>query len=93
MLTRNNLLDLFSTFIQFSEDRMSKWITDLKLQKSINCYLKQESKNKITENFVSLFLYRQWCDNPSTLAKYHLIAYLQEPCYWASQNIISKFPN
>ncbi len=93
MQHRQNLIDLFSTFIQFFEDRFSSWVTDFKLKKNMTSYLQKEPGKENSEKFWSLFWYQQWKNNTNVLAKNHLLAYLQEPCYWASQNVVTKFTN
>lgn len=93
MQNRKKLIDLFSTFIHFSDDIFNTWITDFKLKKNIENYLKKEPEKQSSESFWSFFFYREYYKNSNVLAKNHLLAYLQEPCYWAAQNTVNKFPN
>ncbi|OUL34019.1 sigma-70 family RNA polymerase sigma factor [Nostoc sp. 106C] len=98
MRTRLEITEIFSTFAQLEADRFSKWLTDARLRRSMQNSLAeiaktQDSANKFTDNFWSLYWYKIWRSNPqlSNLAKAHLSAYLQETCYWAAQRAIAKF--
>ncbi|MCS7148593.1 MAG: sigma-70 family RNA polymerase sigma factor [Geminocystis sp.] len=93
MQPRNDLMDLFSTFIQFSGDRFGGWLTDFRLRRNIEKILQQEESRSINEKFLALHFYRQWLHCPNSLARNHLLAYLQEPCYLTALNVFRKFPH
>ncbi len=85
---------IFSTFAQLEADRFSKWLTDMKLRRSMHSCLKtQDLANTFTDNFWSLYWYKIWISKSqlSNLAKQHLSAYLQETCYWVAEKAIAKF--
>lgn len=86
-------MDLFSTFIQFSGDRFGGWLTDFRLRRNIEKILQQEESRSINEKFLALHFYRQWLHCPNSLARNHLLAYLQEPCYLTALNVFRKFPH
>lgn len=89
MRLRSKITEMFSTFAYFHSDSDAKWITDSKLRRSIeNCLEKSSSQS---EQFWSLFWYKIWRENAESLAFMHLLAYLQEPCYWAAKNTMAKF--
>lgn len=90
MRSRQGITELFSTFLQFEADRVTGWVTDARLRRNIrNC---QESlpQSETSENFWIVYLYKLWNNEPESLVRGHLSAYLQESCYWAAQKIISK---
>lgn len=92
---------MFSTFLQFEADRFSHWAIDLRLHRSMQrcweSYTKRQSvpgsERRSLEQFWTLYWYRCWQTQENTLAEGHLSAYLQEPCYWAAQQMIRKFTN
>ncbi|MEL6939205.1 MAG: sigma-70 family RNA polymerase sigma factor [Cyanobacteria bacterium J06598_1] len=43
------------------------------------------------EGFWALYWFQQWQTKEHPLAGQHLSAYLQEPCYWAVENITRRF--
>ncbi|KYC40001.1 group 3/4 sigma-70 RNA polymerase sigma factor [Scytonema hofmannii PCC 7110] len=91
MHPRNNLVEIFSTFLVFADDRFCRWVTDAKLRRSIANAI-QQTPQETDEDFWISFLYNQLRKSSSvTLAKEHTIAYLQEPCYWTSQKIVASF--
>ncbi len=93
MLSRETINEVFSTFIQFSDDNFSNWLTEPRLKRNMEFHKKKESENQKSERFWSLFWYQKWRDQTDILAKNHLLAYLQESCYWTSQKTVSLFPN
>ncbi len=91
MRSRQDIVEIFSTFIQFDFDRFSDWVSDPRLRRSINkCLTKEDSINH-SENFWAIYWHKRWCQEPSGIARDHLIAYLQEPCFWSSRKTISNF--
>lgn len=93
MYSRETINEVFSTFIQFSDDNFSNWLTEPRLKRNMEFQEKKESENQKSERFWSLFWYKKWRDQTDILAKNHLLAYLQESCYWTSQKTVSRFPN
>jgi RNA polymerase sigma factor (sigma-70 family) len=90
MQPRQSLIELFSTFIQFSEDYFNGWVSDGQLRKNMQRHLNQLGAEKTSERFWYLFWYKQWAEESTNLARNHLSAYLQEVCYWTAQKIISR---
>ncbi|NJL79565.1 MAG: sigma-70 family RNA polymerase sigma factor [Richelia sp. RM2_1_2] len=90
MQPRNNLVEIFSTFLQFDADRFRSWATDAKLRRSmINCA--KQIPQETSENFWALYWYKQWHSQSQQIAKEHLLAYLQECCYWSSAKAANTF--
>lgn len=90
MKPRQRIIELFSTFIQFTDDLFDYWVTDSRLRRSIQCTLEQVaelSNADSSEQFWVLYWYRLWKINPECLAAGHLSAYLQESCYWVAQRV------
>lgn len=76
------LIEAFCSFIEFQDDRFLRWIIDPRLRRSMEKRLTQSTE--ISEQFWALYWYRRWQKHPQGLERSHLIAHLQEPCYWAS---------
>ncbi|AFZ23092.1 RNA polymerase sigma factor, sigma-70 family [Cylindrospermum stagnale PCC 7417] len=99
MRPRQEIVETFSTFAQLENDKFSKWLTDVRLRRSMERYLQNSPDTKhlvepaVTGYFWSLYWYKVWRLNPklSNLAKQHLSAYLQETCYWAAGKILARF--
>jgi RNA polymerase sigma factor (sigma-70 family) len=96
MHPRKNIIDIFSTFVQFDADRFRSWAIDIKLRRSMQSCLNL-TPQEISENFWVLYWYnalQKQIDKTQQvrrLAREHLVAYLQEPCYWTSQKTAASF--
>lgn len=93
MRPRASLIDIFSTFLQFDADRLKGWICDRTLQRNMERTLKTLTSTAASESFWVLYWHKLWQQQPQTLAYRHLVAYLQEAGYWASQKIFTNFAN
>ncbi|NMG07451.1 sigma-70 family RNA polymerase sigma factor [Brasilonema sp. UFV-L1] len=91
MRPRQEITDMFSTFAQLEGDRFSKWLTDHKLYKNIQNHLDHSSEALKSENFWALYWHKHWRSGSNNLAKMHLLAYLQESCYWTASKTVAKF--
>lgn len=91
MRPRKEITDMFSTFVQLERGRFSKWLTDAKLYRNMQNHLKHSSSALKSENFWGLYWYKQWRSGFNNLARMHLLAYLQEPCYWVASKTVAKF--
>jgi RNA polymerase sigma factor (sigma-70 family) len=92
MHPRQNTIEMFSTFAQLEGNKFSRWVTDTNLRRSILSYSNCSSEDN-SENFWALYWHKSWQNNFNNLAKMHLLAYLQEPFYWASEKIMAKHAN
>ncbi|GAB4554973.1 MAG: sigma-70 family RNA polymerase sigma factor [Pleurocapsa sp.] len=92
MLPRQDIVEIFSTFIQFDYDRFNRWATDGRLRRSMNQCLTQISQEN-SDKFWGLYWHKIWQEKPKSIAKEHLTAYLQEVCYWSAQKTITGFDN
>lgn len=91
MHLRTNVSELFSTFIQFSDDRFDKWVSDWRLQKEVEKELAKADQASQPEEFWTLYWHKRWRGQTHPRAAAHLNAYLQEPCYWATYDITQRF--
>ncbi|MEH1916479.1 sigma-70 family RNA polymerase sigma factor [Nostoc sp.] len=91
MRPRQEITDMFSTFVQLERGRFSKWLTDAKLYRNMQNHLEHSSSALKSENFWGLYWYKQWRSGFNNLALMHLLAYLQEPCYWVASKTVAKF--
>lgn len=90
MRPRQDIVEIFSTFIQFDFDRFSNWATDPRLRRSMNKCL-SESPQELAENFWGIYWHKQWRKKPQGLPREHLMAYLQEVCFWSTNKTITGF--
>lgn len=91
MRPRQGLIELFSTFVQFDADRFNGWVADPRLKRSIEKALNSQLPSSSIESFWALYWHKQWEEQTTQLAKNHLLAYLQEPCYWVAQKAAHNF--
>lgn len=91
MQTRENILEIFSTFLQFETDWVSRWIADPKLQRSMQHCLSQSSPSQFSEHFWALYWHKIWQTETNRLASDHLCAYLQEASYWTAKKMTMTF--
>ncbi len=95
MRSRQSILEIFSTFLCFEDDLVTRWIVDGKLRRSIQTSLGSSSEDEASPRFWALYWHQAWqaeavTDRLSplgTIAANHLAAYLQEVCYWSAQKI------
>lgn len=90
MQTRQGILEIFSTFVQFNEDSFSGWITDSRLRRSIKSCLEQSSQHE-SDTFWALYWHKTWQNQSNPIAAAHIAAYLQEVCYWVARKIALNF--
>lgn len=84
MHSRQSLIEIFSTFIEFRADCFSCWVIDHRLHKSFQqCQDRFEEQS--SEEFWVLYWHADWKKQPNGIALRHLSAYLQESCYWSAQ--------
>ncbi|MEO0802691.1 MAG: sigma-70 family RNA polymerase sigma factor [Cyanobacteria bacterium J06642_2] len=106
MTPRQDLVQLFSTFMRFEADRFGGWLTDASLRRSMKARLSHTSH--LAESGWAEHWHGQWqlpvddsvagdsasdsaLDRARLLARSHLMAYLQEPCFWAARKTLTAF--
>lgn len=108
MRPRQSLIELFSTFLEFDFDRFQGWSADLRLRRNMERCLTQsvdQATDQATlaesiDGYWALYWHKVWLTNaPQSgsvkghLARGHLTAYVQEPCYWVAQKTANSFNN
>ena len=93
MYSRQGIINLFSTFLEFEADCFKGWTPDPTLRRSIQSCLELQPKFTISEEFWILYWYGLWKERPKGLAQRHLAAYLQESCYWAAKKTSKYWTN
>lgn len=88
MRPRQQITELFSTFLQFEADHFDRWITDARLRRRMQQLQAAEAFS--AERFWVVYWHKRWQEQPQP-ADLHLAAYLQESCYWAAQQTVRKF--
>jgi RNA polymerase sigma factor (sigma-70 family) len=98
VIRRPTLIDQFSSFILWNENRFSTWRTDPRLQRNMSKYLAQQPT--LTPNQWAIFWQQKWLDSTnkeltlqSQLCREHLYAYLQEPCHQAAFDLWNTYRN
>jgi RNA polymerase sigma factor (sigma-70 family) len=97
MRPRQDLIAIFSTFLQFEADRPQGWVSDPRLNRNMARSLQATPQGG--EIFWQVYWWQQ-CDRawqqPATsrpallTALGHLSAYLQETCFWAVQRVMPR---
>lgn len=94
MQTRQGIIEIFSTFVQFDADKFSAWVTDARLRRNMkNCLEKSVSleDNSNKDNYWAIYWHKAWQVQPSSTIEAHLSAYLQEVCYWVAKKMAFNF--
>ncbi|AFZ55778.1 sigma-70 family RNA polymerase sigma factor [Anabaena cylindrica FACHB-243] len=91
MRTRQSIVEMFATFLQFEAEHFNGWVYDAKLRRNIQNLLLQIPQTQSAENFWAIYWHKAWQTQPNSLALGHLSAYLQETCYWAVKRTIPQF--
>lgn len=91
MRSRQDITDIFSTYIRFDSDRFAGWLSEPRLRTSMTRCLTRVSTSQVSKNFVALYWHEHWQHQSHRLALMHLCAYLQESGYWAAYKLTSRF--
>lgn len=86
MQSRQQLVDIFSTFVQFEADDFKRWIADARLRRSMGKCL-QDGDRGTSDSFWALYWHKAWAEQRHPLATAHITAYLQEVCYWVARKM------
>ncbi len=94
MRPRQSLTELFAAFLEFDHDRCQNWAMDPRLRRNMERCLAQTADQPDT--FWALHWHKVWQADTSNelrtrLAREHLTAYVQEPCYWVAHKTASSF--
>ncbi|WP_330203170.1 hypothetical protein [Cyanobacterium sp. Dongsha4] len=89
-ITRNSIVDKFSTFVFFPDENNNFfcWQTDLLLKRNIETSITEKQKQsceKIARSFLSSILNKH-----DKIKQNHLSAYLQETCLWSARIIYER---
>lgn len=88
MRSRSHVLEKFSTFIHFEGDSFARWITNSRLLLSLErCGISPETLETVWVRY----WHETWKRQSIGLASQHLLAYLQEPCYYATQGTLNRY--
>jgi RNA polymerase sigma factor (sigma-70 family) len=89
MHPRQNITELFSTFLVFEGDRFRGWSSDAKLRRSMKACLNHFPE--AAEHFWAVYWHKLWQKGENQqVALDHMFAYLQEPCYWTVQRLMPR---
>lgn len=91
MHSRQSIIELFSTFVQFESERFSRWTTDPNLRRSMQRCLTAEPQSDTSDEFWVFYWHQVLQVQPASLARAHLIAYLQEACYRTAKKTAEGF--
>lgn len=99
MLKRASVSEQFSTFVELTDERFSRWVSDGRLIRSMTIALEclhqssksvRQVKDEASPNFWTLYWHQRWRQNgeprqTASIPRGHLAAFVQESCYWAAQ--------
>lgn len=99
MLKRASVTEQFSTFVELTNERFSRWVPDGRLMRSmmiaLTCRQQQgksisQGKAPAPRNFWAVYWHQQWqqkgeSEPTDSVSRGHLAAFVQESCYWAAQ--------
>ncbi|MEO0518416.1 MAG: sigma-70 family RNA polymerase sigma factor [Cyanobacteria bacterium P01_A01_bin.116] len=97
MRSRHDLIETFSSFIQFEADRFRTWHSDPRLKRNMlrrcegQVSAQAEDDTLKPLRFWVLYWHKQWLTKPQGLAQAHLLSYLQEACYWVAYKAGTSF--
>ncbi|MGH8000054.1 MAG: sigma-70 family RNA polymerase sigma factor [Brasilonema sp.] len=91
MRSRQGITELFTTFLQFDADKVIGWATDAKLRRNMLNSQARLSEPENSENFWVTYWYKLWQNQADSPGRGHLLAYLQEVCYWAANKTVVNF--
>ncbi|WP_230840142.1 sigma-70 family RNA polymerase sigma factor [Gloeobacter morelensis] len=90
---RQDVLSVFSTFLDISPEAAALWVPDHRLRRSAQILLAGDVTGRAGADGRARGLLSQWQRQPCPgLARLHLIAYLQESCYWAAWKVCENRP-
>ncbi|GAA6617594.1 sigma-70 family RNA polymerase sigma factor [Scytonema sp. NUACC26] len=91
MRPRQNITEIFSTFLKLESDKFNSWITDAKLFRSMRACLNNLTEVQVSEDFWAIYWHKQaQKSEKSAVALGHMSAYLQESCYWTVQKMMRR---
>lgn len=86
---RESLIEQFSTFIAWSEERFQRWQTDPRLSRHMGKSLQRVSSGE--SQYWVAYWHQQWQQHNQAISRDHLYAYLQEPCYRVAAQLWSTY--
>ena len=95
MRPRHDLIETFSSFVEFEADRFRRWTSDVRLKRNMQRRCEQMTAEVTSAStplrFWVLYWHKQWEAKPQSAAQAHLLAYLQEACYWVAYKTSKSF--
>ncbi|MEL7355612.1 MAG: sigma-70 family RNA polymerase sigma factor [Cyanobacteria bacterium J06560_6] len=102
MRSRQDLTEVFSTYIHFESDRFGRWLSEPRLCRSFAKALNNDgsaidemsgqlSEDGVLKNAWAMYWYQQWKTQTHGWAFMHLVAYFQETGFWAARDITNQF--
>ena len=86
---RQDIIDVFSSYILIEAERFNGWCTDPRLKQSMARALAQSSDPDASKHVWALYWHHHWPQH--RLAKGHLAAYLQEAAFWTAKKLSTQF--
>jgi RNA polymerase sigma factor (sigma-70 family) len=93
MRARQELLEIFSSFVQFEADHFGSWLSDPRLRRHMQrcCESAEGAALKASPRSWSIYWHWQWQQSPQSMARDHLLAYVQEAGYWVAFKVANNF--
>ncbi|MEM6753508.1 MAG: sigma-70 family RNA polymerase sigma factor [Cyanobacteria bacterium P01_C01_bin.38] len=93
MRPREDITEMFSTFVELKNDRFNKWLVDIQLRRSMLRSLKGSPEASKKEDFWVFYWHQQWLSQSNHFAAMHMQAYLQESLYLVSRKKAVRLVN
>jgi hypothetical protein len=71
MRSRQTILEIFSTFLQFESDSATRWLWDARLRRNMEHCLNQPNAQELSETVWSLYWHKQWQTGQDSFAIAH----------------------
>jgi RNA polymerase sigma factor (sigma-70 family) len=87
---RLEILAMFTTMLDFGQLTFARWVTEIRLSRNMQGLI---AKNQLpTDNKITVVRYwvADWQQRANNLSRWHLIAYLQESCYWTAVKVLER---
>lgn len=91
---RESLVDQFSTFIVWREDRFSQWQVNPRLRHHMQQHCQQN--DSVSSQYWVAYWHQQWQRHTfpfSSISREHLYSYLQDPCYRVAAQLWANYRN
>lgn len=88
---RREISMMFTTMLDFSQPTLAQWITEARLRRNMQGLIAKQQLPIETKTSLVRYWLLDWQQRANNLSRWHLIAYLQESCYWTAFKLMERF--